>query len=247
MTNDEKYSKLEKGFIQYKDLLRMNNCNDQADKEKFTALPRKGRCVIGKYLPCFNEMQEITPSPLVRETVLQKLQVVDTLLKQQNKDYQLTVTEGWRAMEIQEQKFNEQSERLNSLYTDQTELFEAVHRYIAVPGVSTHPTGGAVDVAIYDTRNNSMLDFGADIYDFDVGRIQYTFSPEIKLGSSAYKNRILLRNVMLSQGFAPYDGEWWHFSFGDKEWATYYGKDQYLYNQKRGNEIKFLQDAENIK
>ncbi len=34
----------------------------------------------------------------------------------------------------------------------------------------------------------------------------------------------MLRNVMVSVGFAPFDGEWWHFCYGDKEWAVYYNK-----------------------
>jgi D-alanyl-D-alanine dipeptidase len=26
----------------------------------------------------------------------------------------------------------------------------------------------------------------------------------------------------MRQGLAPFDGEWWHFSYGDREWAKYY-------------------------
>jgi D-alanyl-D-alanine dipeptidase len=36
---------------------------------------------------------------------------------------------------------------------------------------------------------------------------------------------------MMNEGFAPYDGEWWNFSYGDKEWACYYKKEMSLYNQ----------------
>ena len=42
---------------------------------------------------------------------------------------------------------------------------------------------------------------------------------------------------MLEEGFAPYDGEWWHFSFGDKEWAFYYKKDKALFNQINDYEL----------
>ena len=34
------------------------------------------------------------------------------------------------------------------------------------------------------------------------------------------ENRLLLRRVMKEQDFAPFDGEWWHFSHGDREWAA---------------------------
>ncbi|MDR3125675.1 MAG: hypothetical protein LBU20_01195 [Candidatus Nomurabacteria bacterium] len=34
--------------------------------------------------------------------------------------------------------------------------------------------------------------------------------------------RFSILKPMMSQGFAPYDGEWWHFSYGDREWAAWY-------------------------
>jgi D-alanyl-D-alanine dipeptidase len=36
---------------------------------------------------------------------------------------------------------------------------------------------------------------------------------------------------MTSVGFAPFDGEWWHFSYGDREWAYFYKKKNALYGQ----------------
>ena len=36
---------------------------------------------------------------------------------------------------------------------------------------------------------------------------------------------------MMKEACAPYDGEWWHFSYGDKEWAFYYKKEEALYDQ----------------
>jgi zinc D-Ala-D-Ala dipeptidase len=34
---------------------------------------------------------------------------------------------------------------------------------------------------------------------------------------------------MVEAGFAPYQLEWWHFSFGDQNWAAYYGLESSLY------------------
>lgn len=36
------------------------------------------------------------------------------------------------------------------------------------------------------------------------------------------KWRILLHDLMVAEGFAPFYGEWWHFSFGDREWSVFY-------------------------
>jgi D-alanyl-D-alanine dipeptidase len=57
----------------------------------------------------------------------------------------------------------------------------------------------------------------------------FTFSPFIS--KEAWANRQLLRRVMIQAGFAPFDGEWWHFSYGDKEWARYYDKRAAMYDQ----------------
>lgn len=96
-----------------------------------------------------------------------------------------------------------------------------MHEKIAVPEVACHPTGGAVDVTIYDIENQKELDFGSKIHDFS-SDICYTFYKNIS--DDEKENRMLLRRLMLNEGFAPYDGEWWHFSYGDREWAFYYKK-----------------------
>ncbi len=42
---------------------------------------------------------------------------------------------------------------------------------------------------------------------------------------------------MTAAEFAPFWGEWWHYSFGDCEWATYYEKPNAIYSQKTQQEI----------
>jgi D-alanyl-D-alanine dipeptidase len=43
---------------------------------------------------------------------------------------------------------------------------------------------------------------------------------------------------MMQEGFAPFDGEYWHFSYGDKERAYYYCKPYAMYNQVSMNKVK---------
>ena len=64
--------------------------------------------------------------------------------------------------------------------------------------------------------------------DFNNPNIQ-VFSKNIS--KIAKNNRMLLRELMLKNEFAPFDGEWWHFSYGDKEWAYYYQKKAAIYTQ----------------
>lgn len=41
--------------------------------------------------------------------------------------------------------------------------------------------------------------------------------------------RGMLHDVMLMEGFAPFYGEWWHFSYGDREWAVFYDSLEAIY------------------
>ncbi|MCL2228329.1 MAG: hypothetical protein FWC00_00705 [Firmicutes bacterium] len=205
----ETTTKLEQGFVKYADLVGIKKCNPKTDKEA---------------LVTFGDV-------LVRESVFQKLGMVDKNLKAINPNLELVVVEGWRPMKVQEAKFNEIREQLKFKYTDEQELLEAVHRLIAVPSVCGHPTGGAVDVTIRDTITGELLDFGTPIHDLSTKDV-YTFSPRFDENSVGRKNRELLRRAMVEQNFAPFDGEWWHFSYGDKEWAVYYGLEQFLYGAR---------------
>jgi D-alanyl-D-alanine dipeptidase len=136
----------------------------------------------------------------------------------------LEVVYGYRSLSIQTKLFNENKERISATLSG-NELLEATHNIIAVPEVSGHPTGGAVDIQI--TKAGKPLDFGTKIWEFNNN--SFVFSPFISV--EAKENRMLLRGLMMKAGFAPFDGEWWHFSYGDKEWARYYGKPHAIYDQ----------------
>lgn len=82
-------------------------------------------------------------------------------------------------------------------------------RYVADPKKgSMHNRGCAVDVGLADTLNN-LLDMGTDFDDFSE-KAAYS-SPG--LSSKQQGNRTLLRAIMTSAGFKPYEQEWWHFNY----------------------------------
>ncbi len=164
----------------------------------------------------------------VRSTVLQKLKLAARLLGNQDASLQLEVAYGYRALEIQAQLFKKYKARLAPQLQGQ-ELLAAVHRLVAVPEAAGHPAGAAVDIQI--CRNGEPLDFGTKLHQFVPDT--FTFSPFVS--TEAWANRLLLRRVMLQAGFAPFDGEWWHFSYGDKEWAAYYDEQAALYEQLNFN------------
>jgi D-alanyl-D-alanine dipeptidase len=160
----------------------------------------------------------------VRESVANKIGQASLSLATYNSNLRLDVVYGYRSLDIQTALFQRFSEELANTYNG-LDLTEATHRLIAEPSVAGHPTGGAVDIQITD--NGTPLNFGADIWQFDES--SYTFNPFIN--KEAWQNRLLLRRLMISEGFAPFDGEWWHFSYGDREWAYTYGLEAAIYDQ----------------
>lgn len=160
----------------------------------------------------------------VRQTASNMLFQANKLLTRVNPQYKLEIVYGYRTLSIQQLLYQQVKQKLQSKYSDK-QLTEAIHRYIAIPSVSGHPTGGAVDVQIIE--NTSPINFGTKIWQFSPD--SYSYSPFVSKVSQI--NRLLLKSIMLSVGFAPFDGEWWHFSYGDKEWAKYYGKPYAIYEQ----------------
>lgn len=94
--------------------------------------------------------------------------------------------------------------------------------YVADPKVgSLHNFGVAVDLTIFDSEADSVLDMGTG-YDF-FGYAAYPDREEQMLQEGVIsmeqvKNRDILRKVMTESGFTGIGSEWWHFNaFSRKE------------------------------
>jgi len=174
---------------------------------------------------------------LLRSAVADRLYWAGQELKTMDRSLRLEIVYGYRALGVQQKLFDEAKEALVSEYDMEDELVEATHRRIAVPDVAGHPTGGAVDVQML--RDGILVEIGTPVWDFS--RDAFTFSPFIT--REAWENRQLLRRAMMAAGFAPFDGEWWHFSYGDKEWARFYGHPGALYDQVAVEEVHTRKDV----
>jgi len=235
MNKNTEYHQLEANFVKYKDLIAVVVKENQNGFTTLDQMKPEIYGVVGRY-ETLGDMKENFPFVPVRNQVKDKLDQVDRALKEVDANLQLVVAYGYRSLEVQQHYFTIQKESYLSTqqFENEEDLNEIIHRLIAVPNVAGHPTGGAVDVFIVDNRDGTKLDFGVPIFTFD-SKDAYSLSPFIS--DEAKKNRLLLRKVMTSQGFAPFDGEWWHFSFGDKEWTFYYKQPYALYEQKRQEEV----------
>ena len=189
---------MKESFVRYQDLINVSEVNNRTMNQKFVKIPMSSKKVIGRYVTDLNEL-EYSPIIRVRKRVLDRLRMADTLLKEKNPNYQLMVVYGYRAMEKQVKYFNEELKKYEKDFKDKLELYEFVHEKIAVPEVSGHPTGGAVDVVIYDMQKEEIIDFGTKVHDFDNFKSYIYYS---KIKSFEHNNRILLdlHHMMASGG-----------------------------------------------
>lgn len=166
-------------------------------------------------------------SLFVRRSVYEKLIAAQHVLTENHPGMHLKVHYAYRHPEVQKsnfEKFFEESRVLFPEYSED-ERYEYVHHYMAIPDVGGHPVGGAVDITL--STPHEELDMGAAMADFSDMEKVHTFSKTIT--TEQLNHRLFLRDLLMAQGFAPYDFEWWHFSYGDREWACYYGKEETIY------------------
>ncbi|MBQ7692416.1 MAG: M15 family metallopeptidase [Oscillospiraceae bacterium] len=85
---------------------------------------------------------------------------------------------------------------------------------------SSHSRGSAVDLTLLDMRTGKELDMGSP---FDL--FSEASHPDYRgITQEQYENRMLLRSVMLRNGFQPIDCEWWHFSLQHEPYPDTYFK-----------------------
>ena len=82
---------------------------------------------------------------------------------------------------------------------------------------SGHSRGSTVDLTLTD-KDGSELDMGG-IFDFFGERSH----PDYKgVTDEQHRNRMALREIMLSSGFLPLAEEWWHFTLKDEPFKDRY-------------------------
>ncbi len=180
---------------------------------------------------CYSKMEDMFPFTgkqiFVRATVRDKLLAMQKELTAFNPKMKLLIYYGYRHPQIQALYFQEIGNKIKKEGEDPVLFEERVNLFIAHPSVAGHPTGGAIDASI--VLNDEELDMGCKIFDFDQPNKIVTFSDEISEAQLA--NRILLLNLFQRAGFAPFYGEWWHFSYGDREWAIQFHSPHACYGQ----------------
>ena len=217
MSNFDNINIKQKNVLTYDDLF---NRKPGKSKEPLVEVNRYNPSIIAKYMK--KDMLPIVGEKIyVRDSVAKKLARIEE--KIQDKGYDLYIVYGYRHPEVQAKYFKEIKDTLKKQRPDLKgkALDEYAHIFIAVPDAAGHPAGAALDMTI--AFNGKPIDMGAEIADFDNEEKMATYAKG--LTDKQIKNRKMLHDLMVEEGFAPFYGEWWHFSYGDREWAAFYDKE----------------------
>ncbi len=83
---------------------------------------------------------------------------------------------------------------------------------------SGHSRGSTIDLTLLDMQTGKELDMGSpfDLFS-EKSHPDYTGVTE-----EQYANRMILRDVMVKNGFEPIDCEWWHFTLRNEPYPDIY-------------------------
>lgn len=164
---------------------------------------------------------------LVRQTVAQKLCQAAEKLPQ---GYGIYIFDSLRSLKVQKALYDQYrltAEKEHPGLGPQ-ELDAIIDEFVALPvkrldKPSPHATGGAVDLTL--TRDGRPLDMGTGFDDFTP--LAYTNALESHCPpglEEARQNRRLLYHLMASVSFVNYSSEWWHYAYGERQWAVRTGR-----------------------
>lgn len=83
---------------------------------------------------------------------------------------------------------------------------------------SGHTRGSTVDLTLVDLKNNQVLDMGTP-FDY-LDPLSHPDNQDIS--ETSFKNRMLLRSLMIKFGFMPIRTEWWHFTLKNEPYKNTY-------------------------
>ena len=94
---------------------------------------------------------------------------------------------------------------------------------------SGHTRGSTVDLTLFDEATGKEVDMGG-VFDWfgDESHPDFCGNPDTgeytggALTKGQFRNRMLLREVMLRHGFMPIDSEWWHFTLANEPFPDTY-------------------------
>lgn len=170
---------------------------------------------------------------VLRQTVAKKLQHAATLLPD---TLGLVVFDGWRPLCVQQALRDEIRQQIVAKHpkADEVWIEARLDEFVANPNrhdmCPPHLTGGSVDVSLFHRATGEVLDMGS-AFD-EAGHLSYTAALENETDArldAARQHRRILVGAMVQAGFTNIPTEWWHFDFGNQNWAYFSGAYRAIY------------------
>lgn len=216
----------------------MNNIYTEADRSK-VPIQDCGEALI--YLPDFllknNSIIQLQIGAAygaqtlenykLRQSAAERLLQAEQYVRKNNPTLTLQLTDAYRPLELQRKYYNAIKEKYIQAGLTEKELYSKVTEVISDPDLCPpHTTGGTVDVTLFNLENKQPVDMGSEVDDVD-NDLRYLWHPNVPLDAKQYRE--LLFTAMRFAGFAEAEEEWWHYSYGDQQWALTYKQPRAIY------------------
>lgn len=142
----------------------------------------------------------------------------------------IEVLDGWRPVSVQaalREQFRGAIVARHPEYGEE-QIQAALDQFVANPYRKDmsppHLSGGSVDLTLFDTAGRQTLDMGT-AFD-EPSHLSHTRALETEPHpryTQARQNRRLMVHAMLDAGFTNLPSEWWHFDYGNQNWAFFSG------------------------
>ena len=167
----------------------------------------------------------------VRKGLVSRLRTAQRYLP---KGWSLKIFDAYRPCELQEKIWERVQARIfnscggkvsKDTLNRWTSVFEEEPVVDDMDIAPSYMTGGAVGLTIVDS-NDDELDMGTRFYEFDskTWSVYYERRKCTDEEKKIRNNRRLLYNVMMRGGFVNVPAKWWHYDYGDRNWAMMTGK-----------------------
>jgi zinc D-Ala-D-Ala dipeptidase len=169
-----------------------------------------------EYCPSIRLLRE-TAIPWCRKTVAEMVQRAARRLP--NGMY-FGLVEAWRPLARQQRIYDFMWKSAEEAFPhrDWAALRRTVNRWVAPtdqPAPPGHCTGAALDIWLVNDAMEA-IDVWSPYSDRFVAAPTFVYG----LSDEAKRNRFLLYDAMVAQGFSNCRDEWWHYSYGDAGWAV---------------------------
>ena len=181
----------------------------------------------------FNQGLSATQRMLIRESVAEKLKQAKEKLPE---GYNFKIWDGYRTLDLQKKLFDDYSQVLKRSHPDWSaeQTYQQAAVFVCPPDVDFTPghlTGGAIDLTLVNNKAEELvMGTGFDEFVDQAHTYYYDEKQNLSEEEKVYQaNRIILRDVLAKEDFAPYPYEWWHFNFGNAAWAVDKEKEMAIY------------------